>query len=99
MPALLCLAAAALSSVVGKGILGLLEAPATYRLYHYRRCGTQASICAQCDCGNRYCPGELPGAGSPGICAPRRRSLPAPPAEPIDMLKDNGAIGSRSDKR
>ena len=82
MPALLCLAAAALSSVVGKVILGLLEAPATYRLYHYRRCGTQASICAQCDCGNRYCPGELPGAGSPGICAPRRRSLPAPPRSP-----------------
>lgn len=54
----LCLAAAALSSAVGEGVLGLLEEPATYRLYHCRRCGMQVCICAQCDCGNLYCPGE-----------------------------------------
>ena len=54
----LCLAAAALSSAVGEGVLGLLEEPATYRLYHCRRCGLQVCICAQCDCGNIYCPGE-----------------------------------------
>ena len=50
--------AAALSSAVGEGVLGLLEEPATYRLYHCRRCGMQVCICAQCDCGNLYCPGE-----------------------------------------
>ncbi|MGH8291743.1 MAG: hypothetical protein ACREV7_22705 [Steroidobacteraceae bacterium] len=38
--------------------MGLLEEPATYRLYHCRRCGMQVCICAQCDCGNLYCPGE-----------------------------------------
>ena len=54
----LCLAAPALSSAVGEGVLGLLEEPATYRLYHCRRCGMQVCICAQCDCGNLYCPGE-----------------------------------------
>ena len=54
----LCLAVAALSSAVGEGVLGLLEEPATYRLYHCRRCGMQVCICAQCDCGNLYCPGE-----------------------------------------
>lgn len=54
----LCLAAAALSSAVGEGVLGLLEEPATYRLYHCCRCGMQVCICAQCDCGNLYCPGE-----------------------------------------
>lgn len=42
----------------GGGVLGLLEEPATYRLYHCRRCGMQVCICAQCDCGNLYCPGE-----------------------------------------
>jgi hypothetical protein len=40
------------------GVLGLLKEPATYRLYHCRRCGMQVCICAQCDCGNIYCPGE-----------------------------------------
>jgi hypothetical protein len=40
------------------GVLGLLEEPATYRLYHCRRCAMQVCICAQCDCGNVYCPGE-----------------------------------------
>ena len=54
----LCLAGAALSSAVGEGDLELLEAPATYRLYHCRRCGMQVCICAQCDCGNLYCPGQ-----------------------------------------
>ena len=54
----LCLAAATLSSAVGEGVLGLLEEPATYRLYHCRRCGMQVCICAQCDCGNLYCPGQ-----------------------------------------
>ncbi len=54
----LCLAAAALSSAVGEGVLGLLEEPATYRLYHCCRCGMQVCICAQCDCGNLYCPGD-----------------------------------------
>lgn len=54
----LCLAAPALSSAVGEGVLGLLEEPTTYRLYHCRRCGMQVCICAQCDCGNVYCPGE-----------------------------------------
>lgn len=38
--------------------MGLLEKPETYRLYHCRRCGMQVCICAQCDCGNVYCPGE-----------------------------------------
>ena len=52
------LAAAALSSAVGEGVLGLLGEPATYRLYHCCRCGMQVCICAQCDCGNLYCPGE-----------------------------------------
>ena len=57
----LCLAAAALSSAVGEGVLGLLlEEPATYRLYHCCRCGMQVCICAQCDCGNLYCPGDCP---------------------------------------
>jgi hypothetical protein len=54
----LCLAAPALSSAVGEDVLGPLEAPATYRLYHCRSCGMQVCICAQCDCGNLYCPGE-----------------------------------------
>lgn len=55
----LCLAAAALSSAVGEGVLGLLlEEPGTYRLYHCCRCGMQVCICAQCDCGNLYCPGD-----------------------------------------
>jgi hypothetical protein len=54
----LCLAAPALSSAVGEGVLGLLEEPATYRLYHCQRCGMQVCICAECDCGNVYCPGE-----------------------------------------
>lgn len=55
----LCLAAAALSSAVGEGgVLGLLVEPATYRLYHCCRCGMQVCICAQCDCGNVYCPGD-----------------------------------------
>ncbi len=54
----LCLAAAALSSAVGEEVLGLLEEPATYRLYHCCRCGLQVCICAQCDCGNLYCPGD-----------------------------------------
>jgi hypothetical protein len=54
----LCLAAPALSSAVGRGVLGLLEEPATYRLYYCRRCAMQVCICAQCDCGNVYCPGE-----------------------------------------
>jgi len=40
------------------GGLGLLEKPATYRLYHCRRCAMQVCICAQCDCGNVYCSGE-----------------------------------------
>jgi hypothetical protein len=40
------------------GGLGLLEEPATYRLYHCRRCAMQMCICAQCDCGNIYCSGE-----------------------------------------
>ena len=56
----LCLLAAALSSAVGEGVLGLLEEPGTYRLYHCRRCGMQVCICAQCDCGNLYCPGDCP---------------------------------------
>ena len=56
----LCLLAAALSSAVGEGVLGLLEEPATYRLYHCCRCGMQVCICAQCDCGNLYCPGDCP---------------------------------------
>lgn len=51
----LCLAPPALSSAVGEGVLGL-EEPATYRLYHCRRCGMQVCICARCDCGNLYCP-------------------------------------------
>lgn len=38
--------------------MGLLEEPATYRLYHCQRCGMQVCICAQCDCGNVCCPGE-----------------------------------------
>ena len=54
----LCLAAAALSSAVGEGVLGLLEEPATYRLYHCRRCRMQVCVCVQCDCGNLYCPGD-----------------------------------------
>ena len=54
----LCLAAAALSSAVGEGVLGPLEEPGTYRLYHCCRCGMQVCICAQCDCGNLYCPGD-----------------------------------------
>jgi len=54
----LCLAAAALSSAVGEGVLGPLEEPGTYRLYHCCRCGMQVCICAQCDCGNLYCPRE-----------------------------------------
>jgi hypothetical protein len=54
----LCLAAPALSSAVGEGVLGLLEEPATYRLYHCQRCGMQVCICAQCDCGNVYCAGD-----------------------------------------
>jgi hypothetical protein len=54
----LCLAAAALSSAVGEGVLGPLEEPGTYRLYHCCRCGMQVCICAQCDCGNLYCPGQ-----------------------------------------
>ena len=53
---LLCLAAPALSSAVGEGGLGQL--PATYRLYNCQRCRMQVCICAQCDCGNLYCPGE-----------------------------------------
>lgn len=53
----LCLAAPALSSTVGEGVLGLLEEPATYRLYHCLRCGMQVCICVQCDHGNLYCPG------------------------------------------
>jgi hypothetical protein len=40
------------------GGLGLLEEPATYRLYNCQRCWMQVCICAQCDCGNLYCPGE-----------------------------------------
>ena len=40
--------------------MGLLEEPATYRLYHCCRCGMQVCICAQCDCGNLYCPGDCP---------------------------------------
>jgi hypothetical protein len=56
----LCLLAAALSSAVGEGVLGLLEEPATYRLYHCRRCRMQVCVCAQCDCGNLYCPGDCP---------------------------------------
>lgn len=55
---LLCLAAPALSSAVGEGGLGQLEEPATYRLYNCQRCRMQVCICAQCDCGNLYCPGE-----------------------------------------
>jgi len=43
---------------LGEGVLGLLEEPATYRLYHCRRCRMQVCICAHCDCGNLYCPGE-----------------------------------------
>ena len=54
----LCLAAAALSSAVGEEVLGPLEEPATYRLYHCRRCRMQVCVCAQCDCGNLYCPGD-----------------------------------------
>lgn len=54
----LCPAAPALSSAIGEGVLGLLEEPSTYRLYHCCRCGMQVCICAQCDCGNLYCPGE-----------------------------------------
>lgn len=43
----------------GREGLGLLEEPATtYRLYHCQRCGMQVYICAQCDCGNVFCPGE-----------------------------------------
>jgi hypothetical protein len=38
--------------------LELLEEPTTYRLYHCRRCRMQVCICAQCDYGNVYCPGE-----------------------------------------
>jgi len=59
----LCLAAPALSSAVGEGGLGQL--PATYRLYNCQRCRMQVCICAQCDCGNLYCP--------PGECAQRSR--------------------------
>jgi hypothetical protein len=55
---LLCLAAPALSSAIGEGGLGLLEEPATYRLYNCQRCRMQVCICAHCDCGNFYCPGE-----------------------------------------
>jgi hypothetical protein len=54
----LCLAAAALSSAIAGGALGSLQEPTTYRLYHCRRCGMQVCICARCDCGNFYCPGE-----------------------------------------
>jgi len=43
---------------LGEGVLGVLEEPATYRLYHCRRCRMQVCICAHCDCGNLYCPGE-----------------------------------------
>ena len=55
---LLCLAAPALSSAVGGEGLGQLEEPATYRLYNCQRCRMQVCICARCDCGNLYCPGE-----------------------------------------
>ena len=44
--------------VPSDGVLGLLEEPGTYRLYHFCRCGMQVCICAQCDCGNLYCPGD-----------------------------------------
>ncbi len=40
------------------GGLGQLEEPATYRLYNCQCCRMQVCICAQCDCGNLYCPGE-----------------------------------------
>ena len=40
------------------GGLGLIEEPRTYRLYNCQRCRMQLCICAQCDCGNLYCPGE-----------------------------------------
>lgn len=66
---LLCLAAAVLSSAVGEGGLELLEEPTTFRLYNCQRCRMQLCICAQCDCGNLYCPGEcaeLAGLGAVG---------------------------------
>jgi len=37
---------------------GLGQLPGTYRLYNCQRCRMQVCICAQCDCGNLYCPGE-----------------------------------------
>lgn len=40
------------------GGLGLVREEPTYRLYHCLRCAVQVCICAQCDCGNLYCPGE-----------------------------------------
>jgi hypothetical protein len=48
----------AVQCAVGEGGLGQLEEPATYRLYNCHRCRRQVCICAQCDCGNLYCPGE-----------------------------------------
>lgn len=53
----LCPAAPRLSSRSGRGVLGLLEEPTTYRLYHCRRCRMQVCICAHCDHGNVYCRG------------------------------------------
>ena len=41
-----------------RGLGQLEEEPATYRLYNCQRCRMQVCICAQCDCGNLYCPGE-----------------------------------------
>src|SRR5487761_52732 len=42
----------------GEGGLGLLLEEPTYRLYHCGRCAMQVCICAECDFGNLYCPGE-----------------------------------------
>lgn len=42
---------------LGEGGLGVTE-PRTYRLYHCLRCAMQVCICAGCDFGNVYCPGD-----------------------------------------
>ena len=90
---LLCLAAPALSSAVGEGGLGQLEEPATYRLYNCQRCRMQVCICAQCDCGNLYCPGEcVHHAESP--CAGRVPATRDPSVAPANTQNDNGATAS-----
>jgi len=78
----------------GRGALGQLEEPATYRLYNCQRCRMQVCICAQCDCGNLYCPGEcaeLSRRESVRLAVPATRD---PFVVPANTPNDNVATAS-----